>query len=712
MAPSEAFVNLFWGPNDNGFRAIQSKIHASLATLQELLYFYKERLAIESEYNKRLERLSSSRLGTRETGTLKVALDLLQHELEAMVAQHRKYMRQVLLGNYEKLQNFYRIYLREVSAIESHMAKVVAQKNDYLAYVDTTREKYRVACGQCKTLQLLCHTTWGKELEKNTAKLRKAEQLVAPLRHNYAAAVQKYEDVHAAWVTDWQIALSNVYQWEIERVQMCKLNCFLFCNQVATLCVDWDQAVDVARASFATVGAAKDAHDFAAAAGTGSLIVAPPQYVDYEGGALEHEPRVLEAKFQDPDYSSILTRTFSTHLGLGPVLPPALLAAAGPPPSDLAPQGPTPTKPSYSSQETLKARSPANVAAAAAAANVNKSLPPVKAHLEPQPAAQSGPLRKQLSHNSNYTSGAEDRHDVFDRLLRLQTLVTLSDYSTPTNYTSHSNGQTVRSWSSPRKKLAQELQREINRRLQDFSELLGKAPVQASPAKPIPLSKDFSIDFIAKALEDLNAGGNGDVSKFRRSVRGTSEVHGQTEPDRHDPFQEQPSARDQARGPNVAAKRMLMPALSTAPTRVAPDNDFRASMPTHDSVTFECPDRRRRAQELYLQNPDLQETVVRDPNKRRSFLQSPTKSYTNLRALVDDVTPVTRNKYVAKALARYSYKSREQGELSFKKGWHMYVIHKQEDNWYVCELGDNCGVSRGVVGLVPYNYVVEGDDVF
>ncbi len=36
--------------------------------------------------------------------------------------------------------------------------------------------------------------------------------------------------------------------------------------------------------------------------------------------------------------------------------------------------------------------------------------------------------------------------------------------------------------------------------------------------KEVPIMKDFSIDFIAKALEDLNLGGNGDISQYRKSV--------------------------------------------------------------------------------------------------------------------------------------------------------------------------------------------------
>lgn len=84
----------------------------------------------------------------------------------------------------------------------------------------------------------------------------------------------------------------------------------------------------------------------------------------------------------------------------------------------------------------------------------------------------------------------------------------------------------------------------------------------------------------------------------------------------------------------------------------------------------------------------------------------------DLHSMIDKVTPVSRHEYVTKAKALYTYRAREEGELGFKKGWNMYIIHKQEDNWYVCELAGNCGNETGRVGLVPYNYLKEGHDLF
>lgn len=681
-APEKAFVNLFWGQKDDGFLAIQMRIKTSLRTLHELLEFYKERVAIEKEYNKRLSKLASSvTLGSNEVGSLKIALDKLQNESGNMIAQNQTFIRSVLVQNYEKLHQFYQVYHKHTSKLESHMAKVLQKKHDYALYLENSKEKFRVTCGQQKTLTLLCQTTWGKELEKNTAKLHKVQQAMGGAEENYQQAVRKYAEIHEIWVRDWSISLLNIYQLEIERIQICKLNCFAFCNHIASLCVEWDLAVDNARSTFAKVGAPRDVADFVDAYGTGSQIAVPPDYVDFASGHDDDGEKFTIAEFKDPDYTQILSRTFSTHSNIVARPAPTQIPEA----NAIKPVSQTPNKPA-----------------------VNKTLPPIKeplspsakktlepAHLSvnpPQTQRLGEALKKQPSHNSNYTSGAEDRHEIFDRQPRMHNSNTLSDYSSPTNYSAH----TGRSWSSPRKKLAQEVQKEINRRLQDLSELLTASPKRAKAERrnSVPLAKDFSIDFIAKALEDLNAGGDGDMNKFRRSVRLENEQ----------------------------AVAQAMPALDLV-------DDSQETARRYESISFRSPERSQMAR-VPTQNSvsfapaadDLLQTVVKtlqpviksnETHKhKRSLLQSPTKSYTNLQALVEKITPVTRNQYVTKAVARYSYKSREPGELTFKKGWHMYVIHKQEDNWYVCELAENCGGDRGLVGLVPYNYVVEGDQVF
>ncbi|OBA22694.1 hypothetical protein METBIDRAFT_35054 [Metschnikowia bicuspidata var. bicuspidata NRRL YB-4993] len=674
--PEKAFVNLFWGHKDDGFAAIQMKIKTSLRTVHELLNFYKEKIAIEKDYNKRLSKLSSAMtLGSGETGSLKIALDKLQNESGNMIVQNQHFISSVLLQNYEKLHQFYQMYHKNTAKIESHMLKVLQKKKDLALYLETAKEKFRVACSQQKTLTLLCQTTWGKELEKNTARLHKVQLSLQVCETTYQQAVQKYAEIHGIWVRDWSISLLNIYQLEIERIQICKLNCFAFCNHVASLCVEWDLAVDNARSTFARIGAPKDVSDFVDGYGTGSRIPVPPVYVDFLNGYDDDDsPKFTVAEFKDPDYSHILSRTFSTHSTV------------------ISKTNGAENDPQQSTKPVAKKSPPP----------IEKPLPPTADQVSAKKNAASTllnipgghakklgeALQKQPSHNSNYTSATED---VFDKQPHMHNSNTLSDYSLPTNYSGH----TGRSWSSPRKRLPQDVQKEINRRLQDVSEAFAAPPAthKQEKRKSVPIAKDFLIDFIAKALEDLNAGGDGDMNRFRRSVRLESET-----------------AADHHAEP--------LPALDFV-------DDSTETARRFDSIKFRSPGSKlnshtlpARSMPYTVTDDNSLDTVVKkapanaSPMQTRSLLQSPTKSYMNLLKIVAQMTPVTRNKYETKAVAKYNYVAREQGELSFKKGWHMFIIHKQEDNWYVCELGENCGKERGSVGLVPYNYIVEGDRVF
>lgn len=648
MSSDVVFVNRFWGQQDGGFRIIQSRLHHSIATLTELLQFYKEKLTIEKDYNKKMSKLINSiTLGSRETGSIKVAMERLQIESNNMFEQNQKLVKSVTLHNFEKLQAFYQSYHKNVTKIETHIGKILTRKRDYSVHLEAAKEKYHNDCKMIKSLQLTCQTTWGKELEKNTHKLQKLQQHVHIARDNYAKAVEKCNEIHEIWVRDWRTALLNIYQLEIERIQICKLNCFSYCNHIATLCVDWDHLVDVARTTFAKIVAPKDVHDFAEAHGTSDKIPNPPKFIDFMNGFDEDSENVQYdvATFQDPDYADILTRTFSTQSSPTHIKDPVTPSPQKKPPK-------------------MDFLSPSK----------EKTLPPIVQHLDPSQSLVSGGLKKQPSRNSAYYSGQEDGidddDDVFDSNKNSRSPTGL-EYSNPTNYTSN----TVRSWASPKKKERLEMQERINRRLRDLTYDFPRTEPNQVPKPSIPIAKDFSMDFIAKALEDLNSGGDGDMSLFRRSVRSQR--------------QQQPNQKEHPKEDDVheIARRL-------------------------DSISFQNPSSQRPKSMVdeVLQRNDLSTTVLQNPENKRFSLQSPTKSFVDLHSIVDD-SQEPRN-YVTKAKALYSYKSREEGELSFRKGWNMYIIHKQEDNWFVCELAANCGADRGNVGLVPYNYIREGEDLF
>ncbi|EDK39557.2 hypothetical protein PGUG_03655 [Meyerozyma guilliermondii ATCC 6260] len=672
------FVNCFWGDTNNGFSVVRTRIHDGLRTLQELLDYYHDRISVEKEYVKRLERLNSKiPLGSHETGSLKKAIDSLAVENRHMAQYSDKFAKSVAQQSYDRLNNFTSMYTKKVLKIENHMSKLATKRNDAFKQVEASRTKYQEECAQIKSLRLLVQTTWGKELEKNEAKLRKLTGSNSSQK-NYELALVKYRELDEIYVRDWSLALQDIYQLEIERIQTCKINCFGFCNHVATLCVDNDQAVDIARSAFASVTPPSDLDDFARNYGTGDKIYSAPKYVDYMSGYDEDEPTFKLAEFDTPDCKDVM-RTVSKKEHRSPTKTIKELPQSPQQRVETTPQNIRPLR--VSPQSSPKSPIISEIPIVQNAPNLQPK--------SPQHNRNGGSV------NSAYGSGHEDLFSHKED--RFAGSNGSSNYSNLTSYSSTS-GNSERHWASPRRKEKQlsQYQDQINRQSQE----LPAAPRRSEPeTKKVPLTKDFSIDFIAKALEDLNAGGDGDVSRFRRSLRGSSSNDAKATT--------APSTPYNAQEMEPAVRRESIAFRTPGPRRTRADLDGSPVKPRPKSMIDTTNDSLATCIVRQASDDTLTATPGASPT-RRSLSRTPSRKMKNLHSIIAKVTPHSRQPYVSKARARYSYKSQQHGELSFKKGWLMYVIHKQEDNWFVCEL-TGTDTADGSVGLVPGNYVTEGE---
>lgn len=62
------FCNAFWGPADGGVDVLLARIRGAARTVDEVKTFYKERVAIEEDYAKRLNKLAKMNVGRDEIG--------------------------------------------------------------------------------------------------------------------------------------------------------------------------------------------------------------------------------------------------------------------------------------------------------------------------------------------------------------------------------------------------------------------------------------------------------------------------------------------------------------------------------------------------------------------------------------------------------------------------------------------------------------------
>ncbi|KAK6463850.1 hypothetical protein DFJ63DRAFT_313153 [Scheffersomyces coipomensis] len=698
-------VNSFWGPDFNGYNVVCDKLDHSIQTMEEILHYYQERINIEQDYCKKLDKLNSKiSIGSKEIGSLKVGLEKFKIENQQMIQYNHKFIKSVNVLNYDTLNQFFKTYVKRINKIKTHINKLISKLTSSHKHLNHSKQLYFETCSSLKSLKLSVKTTWGKEGEKNQANLMKLQSNISKIEHEYQSSITNYNELLSIFNHDWSLALNDIYKLEIERIQLCKVNCFNFCNNVATLCVDNDQSVDSVRSVLAKVQPQVDLQDFTKYYGTGNKMVKHYKFIDFLNGYDESSVNEVEfqsAQFIDPDFEPILSRNYSTYSQASEAV-----------------NGSQSSSNHKINQNHIFNSSPLKY----------KPVPKLPPSTPSPQKSQSIPIHTN-SHRSNsiYSSSPEDtKADVFSIHKTKNSITsngyTNSNYSNPTNYssgntntnqvniatsTTGSNYSTEnRNWSSPRRK---------EKQLNQFQEQINKMSQDRSPSKnsksnsnnttntqKVPIMKDFSIDFIAKALEDLNSGGNGDVNQYRRSVRLAKE--------HEDKYVNQRQSKTE---PNTPFKQ---------PTSDFID-DHNEIATRYNSINFNSPSKTTTNTKVLHQRPksmliDESHKSLSSSHHRRSLSKLPSTSYNDLYSMINNnennnnTTPITKSPFITKAKAKYSYKPQQEGELLFKKNWNMYILHKQEDNWFICELGNNCGDNIGMVGLVPGNYLQEGSNIF
>jgi len=136
--PRLDFCNAFWGPGDRGYDVIMARLRGATRTVDELRAFWKERIAIEEDYAKKLNKLSKTTLGRDEIGDLQSSLQHLLAETGQQANYHSALSREfketvegptaefaVRLGNLKKgLQGSIEKAYKNKGLQEGHVNKV------------------------------------------------------------------------------------------------------------------------------------------------------------------------------------------------------------------------------------------------------------------------------------------------------------------------------------------------------------------------------------------------------------------------------------------------------------------------------------------------------------------------------------------------------------------------------------------------------------
>ncbi|ONH66811.1 Septation protein imp2 [Cyberlindnera fabianii] len=637
-AVTPSFSTNFWGQGERGSEVVINKLHQGAQTCEELLSYYKERAALEEEYARRLNAISKKTCGTFETGHLREAFEILRNETEQISRSHLNQSRKLHTDSIAKLDSFLSNFVARRKPVESSVENIRKTKQALEGQVNRLRERYQVEANKLNTYLAQESLLLGKELDKNREKIYRQQTMVAEIRQEYQIGCQKLEEIHNTWINEWSISSAKLEELECERIEFLVSNMWEYSNAVSSSCVNDDAACENLRKGLEECDTRGEIEIFTKKFGTGTKIFSSQGFVDYVKGDTEEKGRV-----------HVIQDSRSRHSSQGTILSQNI---------------PTGRVQSDNSQKTIPVAKSQHIQAPQIQMQHPHSfehLKPRNMHRRPPPSDDGQTSISNPSTNSTSLHREE------------------SAYSNPTSISSFAesvNGEArvSKTWNSPlrRRSRNSEMGDSWMRRGNSNNSNRRSFILEQNPAPRRPQS-EFIIppneDPLRATLEDLKHGGNGDMNKLKEALSKNNSLKGM----------------EYSSKPDFGSS---MSSQHTTGTTIRPKSMI-ADFESHQREQRDHDDR------------------IEKQMKRSSFhagLRSMSKSSVNLQAKMSTsgLPSMTREgrRVIKHARAVFDFTATIEGELTFKEGDTLLVVHMQEDGWWECERLDN-----GEVGLAPYNYL-------
>lgn len=276
-------------------------MHASKVTGDELKAFYQARAAIEEDYAKKLLNLARKPLGSAESGTLRMSLDVVRGELESMGKQHQTIAGQMKSELDEPLGAFHGAMKERRKIVQGGVEKLLKTKNQQTSAVNKSRDRFEQDCLKIKGYLAQGHMVMGQEERKNKQKLEKTQVQMSSNSTEYEAAVKVLEETTGKWNREWKAACDKFQDLEEERLDFFKSSLWSFANIASTVCVSDDASCEKIRLSLEDCDVEKDITQFIKDSGTGQEIPDPPKYINFCRGDIDDAASAVES--ENGDYS-------------------------------------------------------------------------------------------------------------------------------------------------------------------------------------------------------------------------------------------------------------------------------------------------------------------------------------------------------------------------------------------------------------------------
>lgn len=245
--------------------------------------------------------LAKKPLGSTEGGTLRMSMDVLKAETDAMGKQHGMIAQQMKTELEDPLATHCGGIKERRKMVQGGIEKLLKTKNSQTMAVNKTRDRFEQDCLKIKGYLAQGHMVMGQEERKNKAKLEKTQAQMSSNSNEYEMAVKVLEETTGRWNREWKAACDKFQDLEEERVDFFKSSLWSFANISSTVCVSDDQSCEKIRLSLEDCDVEKDITNFIQDFGTGQEIPDPPKYINFCRGDVDDN--VSTADSDDGSYS-------------------------------------------------------------------------------------------------------------------------------------------------------------------------------------------------------------------------------------------------------------------------------------------------------------------------------------------------------------------------------------------------------------------------
>ncbi|GJN90429.1 hypothetical protein Rhopal_003440-T1 [Rhodotorula paludigena] len=220
------------------------------------------------EYAKRLLKLSKHHFGTGETGHMERAMLQLKSELEASAKSHTD-LAGVLRQQEALLADFVQKRDQARKTQQANVEKLWKMLLNQRQHVLKAKAKYQEDAIQINALHAQAALLQGRELDKVSIKLDKAQQTVEVNERDYRNYVNVLKETTVNWNMAWKTFCDLVQDQEEERLEFLKSRMWDYANGLSTLAMTEDECDPKI-----------DVRIFVQQFGTGNAIPDPIPFVD------------------------------------------------------------------------------------------------------------------------------------------------------------------------------------------------------------------------------------------------------------------------------------------------------------------------------------------------------------------------------------------------------------------------------------------------